>query len=153
MLGPRFNPCPNRQIWPFWPVPGSCVVPKNLVLPKRPDLPVQTRKQRVVACCTTPELFSFWVIGSNVCAVSDVRTAPPCAGAATNSAGGQHFLRRSTMTWCRFTGELCLCTHFSLAETLVLVGCVIPPAPVVPASTRVSARLNRVGACTQFTPK
>ena len=32
-------------------------------------------------------------------------------------------------------------THFMLAEILVLVGGVIPPAPSVPASARISARV------------
>ena len=34
--------------------------------------------------------------------------------------------------------------HFSLAKTLVLVGGVIPPAPAVPASIRISARMECV---------
>ena len=42
------------------------------------------------------------------------------------------------------TGELCPWTHFSLAEFLVLVGGAIPPAPVVPTSTRISARMKYV---------
>ena len=40
--------------------------------------------------------------------------------------------------------ELCPWTRFSLVEILVLVGGAIPPAPAVPASTRISARLKRV---------
>ena len=40
--------------------------------------------------------------------------------------------------------ELCSRTHFSLAAILVLAGGVIPPAPAVPFSTRVSDRLKRV---------
>ena len=35
-------------------------------------------------------------------------------------------------------------TRFSLAEILVLAGGAIPPAPAVPTSTRISARLKRV---------
>ena len=35
--------------------------------------------------------------------------------------------------------------HFNLAEILVLIGGVIPPAPAVPASNMISARMNRVG--------
>ena len=35
-------------------------------------------------------------------------------------------------------------TRFSLAEILVMVGCSIPSAPAVPASTRISARLKQV---------
>ena len=44
--------------------------------------------------------------------------------------------------WTIFTRELCSWTHFSLAEILVLVGGAIPPAPAVPASTRISAKLR-----------
>ena len=40
--------------------------------------------------------------------------------------------------------KLCLRTRFTLVDILVLDGGVIPPAPAVPASTRISARLNRV---------
>ena len=43
-----------------------------------------------------------------------------------------------------FTRETCPCTHFIVAEILILVGCAIPPAPAVLASTRVSGRLKRV---------
>ena len=35
-------------------------------------------------------------------------------------------------------------SHFILAEILVLAGGAIPPAPAVPAITRISARLKRV---------
>ena len=43
-----------------------------------------------------------------------------------------------------FTGGLCSRTNVILAEILVLVGGAILPAPAVPASTRISARLERV---------
>ena len=43
----------------------------------------------------------------------------------------------------------CVPTRFILAEILVLDGRAIPPAPVAPASTRISSMLKRVG--TQFT--
>ena len=45
-----------------------------------------------------------------------------------------------------FTGvnTLCSCTLGSLAQILLLAGGVIPPAPPVPASTRISDRLKRV---------
>ena len=43
-------------------------------------------------------------------------------------------------------GTLCSPTRFSLAETLVLADGAIPLSPVVPASTMISARLNRVGS-------
>ena len=36
------------------------------------------------------------------------------------------------------------CTRFSPAEILVLAGCDILPAPVLPSSTRIYARLKRV---------
>ena len=42
-----------------------------------------------------------------------------------------------------FTRELRPWTRFSLAKILVLAGGAIPPAPAVPASTRISARLQR----------
>ena len=41
-----------------------------------------------------------------------------------------------------FTGETCPCIRFSLAKILVLVGGAIPPAPVLPASIRISAWLT-----------
>ena len=50
-----------------------------------------------------------------------------------------------------FTRELCSLTRFSLAEILELVGGAILPAAAVPASTRISARLNRVQGPSQFT--
>ena len=43
-----------------------------------------------------------------------------------------------------FMGETCPWTHLILAEIMVLAGGVVPPAPPVPASTRVYARLKRV---------
>ena len=42
------------------------------------------------------------------------------------------------------TGELRSLTRFSLSEIPVLVGGAIPPAPAVPASTRISVRLKCV---------
>ena len=42
------------------------------------------------------------------------------------------------------SAEPCPCTRFSLAEILVLAGGVIPPAPAVPTSTKISARLKRI---------
>ena len=38
----------------------------------------------------------------------------------------------------------CLWAHFILAEIIVLAGGIFLPAPAVPASTRISSRLNRV---------
>ena len=46
----------------------------------------------------------------------------------------------------KFTGETCPRTHFILAEILVLAGGAILPAPAVPASTMISARLQRAGS-------
>ena len=47
-----------------------------------------------------------------------------------------------------FTRELCPWTRFSLAEILVLDDGAILPAPAVPASSRISARVTRVqGHC------
>ena len=43
-----------------------------------------------------------------------------------------------------FMAELCPWTHLILAGILVLVGGAILPAPAVPASTRISARLKHV---------
>ena len=40
---------------------------------------------------------------------------------------------------------------FSLADIAPLVGGAIPSAPAVPASTRISARLNEARSRTQFT--
>ena len=42
------------------------------------------------------------------------------------------------------TAETCPCTYFISAEILVLAGGTIPPAPAVPASTRISVRLKSV---------
>ena len=39
-------------------------------------------------------------------------------------------------------GEQCPCTRFSLSEIVVLVGVPFSPAPAVPASTRICARLT-----------
>ena len=57
-----------------------------------------------------------------------------------------HYIHYNTGT--TFTRELCCLKHFSLAEILVMAGGAIdtiPPAPVVPARTRISARLKGVG--------
>ena len=47
------------------------------------------------------------------------------------------------MLSCVFTRELCPWTRFSQAEFLVLAGVAISPAPALPASTGISARLKR----------
>ena len=46
-------------------------------------------------------------------------------------------------------GGLSSWTHLSLAEILVLAGGPRPPAPAVPSSTRMCARLKRVGHTVQ----
>ena len=43
-----------------------------------------------------------------------------------------------------FMGELCSLTHCSLADILVLADGTILPAPVMPSSTRILARLKCV---------
>ena len=42
------------------------------------------------------------------------------------------------------TRELCSCTSFSQAEILVMVGGAILPAPAVPVSTIIFARMKRL---------
>ena len=82
----------------------------------------------------------------------DRRPLRPQAGAVGLTAGHDrgHVLPRYIAVM--FTRELCPWTHFSLAEILVLVGGAILPAPVLPASTRISARLKCVQECSQFSP-
>ena len=67
-----------------------------------------------------------------------------CQDLGSSSEEGVILFPGSFRCDCIFAGELCSCTHFILAEILVLAGGVIPPAPAVPASTRISARLKRV---------
>ena len=57
-------------------------------------------------------------------------------------------LRRSQLgraPQCDFAGEIWFRTRYSLADILMLAGGAIPPAPALLASTRMSARLKRVG--------
>ena len=85
-------------------------------------------------------------LGGLAHAGSEVRGATPlqCSlqsglTGLTNRGG-----RGATGSLTTFTRETCSCSHFILAEILVLIAGAIPPAPAVPASTRISARLKHV---------
>ena len=65
-------------------------------------------------------------------------------GVGMSAMRHMHFMRFMQRAMSRVHGRMVLLNTFILAELLVLAGGAILPAPAVPASTTISARLKRV---------
>ena len=81
--------------------------------------------------------------------VVETCVTPVTANGSQNSKDRELFLGPPAESLV-FTGELFSWTNFVLAEILVLAGGAILPSPVVPASTRISAKLKCVQGPARF---